>query len=279
MNLRRRVVAVAAATCLTLAGCSGADDPDDSGDPDGPGDGSPSGGASAPADLETYFAAIAHRDPDELESAIALARPGSIAYDYAGYTLAIATASLGEGTTPHRGELSEAGDGFRGCEQVNGEESCVTWSDVEVVDGQLVDFTIDGERLDDRLSTGDGEPVSSGTLAEATLLYTYQSVQSGALYVLAELTTAEAPVSLDLGDVTYRGDAGLDLHALDILGPTELEAGSTATIALVFPSGETGGVAGVTLHGDDPATEEELELATPRCHGDPADRTCTQAAA
>jgi major membrane immunogen (membrane-anchored lipoprotein) len=258
-HVRRYAVAVAAIASLTLAGCgdedaapSGSDSPSASAD----------GGLPSAADLQTYFAAIASRDPDQLEEALPLAGPGSIAEVYAGYNLAIATASLDGGQAPAQGEVSEVDGGYQGCEPDGAEESCVTWADLEGADGKLVDFTVDGEELDDRLKSGDGEVVESGGLGTAELLYAYQSVQSGALFVLAEVSSNGEDVGLANGEGAYSDSAGGEILATSTLGPSELAGDSQATIALIFQGAELGGSVTIPLYSADYQTHEELRLET-----------------
>ncbi len=255
----RAAAAAVVAACLVLTGCGDSDDKPDSGT-----DGAGQGSDALPSDdeLTAYFSAIASRDADQLEAAVSLAEPGSIAHTYAGYSLAVAHASLDGGAPAPSGELAEIDDGYRGCEQVDGGESCVTWSDLEGADGKLVSFTIDGESLDERLTSGTGETVESGGLVSAELLYAYRSVQSEDLFILAEVHSDAEAVSIAGSEATYLDETGQEVSAERTFGAVQLPADSDATVAVVFDGAAPGGVLTVPVYSEDFATEELLEIET-----------------
>ena len=253
----RRATVACLMLLLVVSGC--ADEPDATG---GPGDSAAAAELPSDQDLEAYFEAVATRDPEKLEKAEALAQPGSIAHTYAGYLLAVARAVTDGGQTPASGELTEVEGGYQGREQLDGGESCVTWADLEGADGKLVDFTIDGESLDNRLVAGGGQRVESGRLASAELLYAYESVQSGKLFVLAEIASNDEPIAIGSLDATYEDPAQGELGALEGLGPSTLGAASSATVAVIFAGARGGGPVTLPILTEDFAVTEELTLPT-----------------
>lgn len=253
-----RVVALLAALALAgaaLTSCGG-DDPVASASA-GPADNQELPPA---ADVRAYFAAVASYDPQLLKDATEDTEPGSPAASYAGYLAAYAQAAIDGGSPVPGAEVRATSDGYKACGGTGGPQDCVEWADFEGHGGKLVDFTTNGERLDDRLVAGDGTPVSAGALAQVTMDYAYQSVQSGDLFVVVDVhATDDVTVLSDAA--TYRRPAGSPLHADRYVGRTGAPAGDAATVVLVFAQAEVGGTVDLTLVGADQHSET-VQLAT-----------------
>lgn len=212
------------------------------------------------AELQAYFAAVASYDPDRLEEALASTEPGSIAASYAGYLQALAQAYVDSGRPVPGADIEPAeGGGFSACGGTGRADDCVVWSDFEGRDGKLVDFTIDDQDLAPRISTGAATSVPAGSLGDVEIAYAYQSVQSGDLFVVVEVT-GEQDVTIRSGRATYGLD-GSRVTASRYVGPTGTAAAGTATVVIVFPQVALGGVVTLELVGPDQLSES-VELAT-----------------
>ncbi|MBU1801465.1 MAG: hypothetical protein KKA97_04340 [Actinobacteria bacterium] len=212
-------------------------------------------------DLEAYFSAVSTYDVGDLQSAMELTEPGSIAEAYVGYILGSANAAIDGGLPIEGTEPDKVDGGYESC-PTEVEDDCVTWADVEGRDGKVVTFTVNGEELDERLSAGSGREVAAGDLAAMTLMYAYQSVQSDALFVVAEVTSNDAPVTIATYDATYRSPTGRQSTAAQSAGPSDLAADSTATVVVAFPNAEPGGTASVSFFSEDFMTEAVAALET-----------------
>lgn len=214
-------------------------------------------------DLQEYFDAAAGYDVAQLEEARALAEPGSIAEAYVGYLAASMTAYVDGGAPGLEGTTAEReGDGYEFCPDPTDDDTCLLFENIEGRDGKIVNFTINGESLDERLSVGSKKPARAGELGSARLLYAYQSVQSGALFVIAEVRSGQEPVTVASYEATYRSPKGRQSKATEFQGPSDLGADSTANISLAFPGAEPGGTATLKFFSDDFMTEKVVELKT-----------------
>jgi hypothetical protein len=274
--LTRGTVAIGAAVfALVLAGCSGDEAKPASGDDDSvaqvdPDPSTPPAETSSEPvdtdlpsddDIEAYFNAVSTYDVGDLKHAMKLSEPGSIAEAYAGYFLGAANASI-DGGYPLAGDLPIKVDGgYKACTG-KGEDACVTWADVEGRDGKIVNFTINGKELGPRISAGTGKSVDAGSLGQVKLLYAYQSVQSGGMFVVAEVRSGAAPITIGSYQATYRSREGRQSTAAETTGPTELAAKSLATIVLSFPNAEPGGTVTIPMFSEDFMTDGQAVLKT-----------------
>jgi hypothetical protein len=216
------------------------------------------------ADLEAYFAAVASYDPDLLAAARESTEPGSNADHYAGYLIDFTTAAI-EGDRPiASADVEPVDGGFKACGGTGDPTSCVTWADLEVVDGALVDFTIDGESLDDRLVAGDGSTIPANDLGTVEFLYAYLSPQSGTQFVLARVTAGDEPVGIGGHQATYLSADGTTLQSAGAWGLGQVEPGTEATVVLPFENATASGVATVSLfrRGDPHGVPVELDTAS-----------------
>jgi hypothetical protein len=253
-----RIAALVAALVLSgpaLTACGG-DDPV-SATADGP---SADQALPPAADVEAYFAAVASYDPALLENAVDDTEPGSVAAAYAGYLAALSQAAIDSGDPVPGAEITATADGFKACGGTGGPADCVEWAGFQGHGGKLIDFTINGTSLDDRIVAGDGTPQSAGGLATVTMDYAYQSVQSDDLFVVVEVDATE-DVTIRSEAATYRPADGPQVHTSRYVGRTGAPAGSTATVVLVFSQMAVGGTVDLTLVSADQHSEA-VQLAT-----------------
>ena len=271
--------ALVVAGLLTLAACGG--DPKvrpATGDDSAPRvSGSPSSDSASSAapteadpdlpsddDLHAYFDALSTANVEALEEAAELAEKGSAAEAYAGYTLAYVNASLDGGTYSEGSPVEETEGGYRSCTDPAVDSTCIEWANVEGRGGKVVSFTANDEPVRDRIVVGTGEPVRAGSLASVTLLYAYQSIVSPNLYVVVSVKAGSSPVTAATDDATFRGADGRQLKVNDEygLGPTDLDADSSATMVMAFPQAKLGGSATFSVLSGDSMTDEPVVIAT-----------------
>jgi hypothetical protein len=213
-------------------------------------------------DVESYFNAIVSADLDQLGEASSLVAPGSIADAYLKYHLAGANAAIDGGSPDEPSDLEKVEGGYKTCDDPDDPDDCVTWSDLESVDGKLAKFAVNGKDLTDRISVGDGSTAKAGELGTVEFLVAYQSVQSGDLFVLASVTSGDEPVTLNSGSATYRGPDKRQSQASSYYGPDSLAADSTATLGLIFTSAKPGGEATLTFNSEDFSRSNDAKIKT-----------------
>lgn len=222
-----------------LAGCGG-DDPE------------PDPGLPSRDQLDSYFAAVASYDPERLTAAAKIAEPGSVAETYVLYLRALADAHVDGGTALDGVGVQRRGEEYRACTG-KGDDSCVTWADIEGAGGKLTGFTVNDADIDDLLVTGDDE-TSDGPLADVSMLYAYKSPQSGTLFVLADVTTTDLAVEIGTSTATYDVPGGASTRGLVSGGPVRAGVGADVTALMAFPLSDLGGTASfdLTSPGADP---------------------------
>ena len=253
-----RIVALVAALVLSgpaLTSCGGDD-------PVSPATDGPSADQALPpaADVEAYFAAVASYDPALLANAVDDTEPGSVAAMYAGYLTELSQAAIDGGDPVPGAEITATADGYKACGGNGGPQDCVEWAGFQGHGGKLIDFTINGTSLDDRLVAGDGSPESAGGLATVTMDYAYQSVQSDDLFVVVEVDATE-DVTIRSDAATYQPPDGSKVGPDRYVGRTGAPGGSTATVVLVFSQMQVGGTVDLSLVSADQASET-VQLAT-----------------
>jgi hypothetical protein len=255
--LRRALPTLVLATAVLLGGCGS----------DGGSDGS-SDAASDPtpelsdAALEAYFEAVASYDPDLLADARESAEPDSNADHYAGYLQAFATAAADGGSPIDPSEVEQVEGGFRACGGTGEPPQCVTWADIETADGALVDFTVDGQSLDDILVAGDGSVTDGEDVATVEFLYSYKSPQSGTQFVAALVEAGDAAVQIGGDTADYQDPDGSDYPSAGAWGPSSVAAGESATVVLPFENAPVGGTASLPLSVDGGAAPVVVTIET-----------------
>jgi len=214
--------------------------------------------------LHSYFDALSTTNVEALEEAAELAEKGSAAEAYAGYTLAYVNASLDGGTYSEGSPVEEADGRYRSCTDPADDSTCIEWANIEGRGGKVVSFTANDQPVRDRIVVGSGEPVRAGSLASVTLLYAYQSIVSPNLYVVVNVKSGSSPVTVATYDATFRGADGRQLQVVAEygLGPTDLDADSSATMVMAFPEAKLGGSATFSVLSDDLMTDEPVVIAT-----------------
>lgn len=263
MKMHRARLIAAVAVLMTLATGALTSCGSDS-DPDPKASASPS--ISEPIDalpsdtqVEAYFAAVASYDPDLLSATQEVTAPDSIAATYAAYLLELSRAAIDSGDPVPGAEIEGVSGGFRACGGTGSADECVVWADFQGVSGKLADFTVNDTDLGPRLVAGDDPAVPAGSLGDVQLEFAYQSVQSQDLFVVVRVR-ADEDVTILSDRASYLG-ADETLTPTRFIGPTGTPAGSTATVAIVFPQVAVGGVVTLDLVG--PAQHREsVQLTT-----------------
>lgn len=111
---------------------------------------------------------------------------------------------------------------------------------------KATDFLVDETHPGPRLAIGDGSVVESNDVT-AEFLSAYRSITGDILFIIVQVETREESAELNIYSATYRGPDGEQRQAAEAMGPFEIGAESTASIALSFPEAEPGGT--VTLDG------------------------------
>jgi hypothetical protein len=195
-------------------------------------------GAPNGFDPLAYFSALFSADPDEIATLQSLTAPGSPAEAYALYQLAFAQtiATFGGEVGPSYVYLTP--DGVLLCVT---EGTCVYATDLTVVEGELVDFAVDGNEIAPRLGRP-GQPVTVGP-ATARVGAAYRAVTGNdALRVYVELSSA-ADATFELSNAVYVDPDG-NLVPVDretSIGAVDGTARDPVTVALDFPSADPGG--------------------------------------
>lgn len=199
--------------------------------------------------VKQYTDAIAtDSDPDTVRGAQKLAAPGSPAFVYAGALANVDEAAL-DGGSPYPDEQTEAAgpSSVKTCQTPGDAKTCVVFADFKVDPaGKIVDLTVNGKRISDRLTAGNGSKVSSNGVS-ATFLTAYKSIQSNSLFVTLKIQTGPQAVTANLYSATYRGPDGKQRQATNASGAVQIDANSNTIVAMGFASVAPGGT--VTLDG------------------------------
>lgn len=204
----------------------------------GPAVADPSDGTVAAFDPLVYFDTLFSGDAAAIATLQATTAPGSPAEAYALYQLEFA-----ETIIQFEGEIETSyvyltPDGVLVCVTA---ETCVTATDLDVVDGLLADFSIDGEPIAPRL----GRPGPAVTVGPATVQprAAYRAVTGAdALRVYLELSATEDLV-FELSNAVYVGADGA-LTPVDretSIGAVDGTVREQLSIALDFPAADPGG--------------------------------------
>ena len=226
----------AAALAVVLAVVPSCSSDDDSGAGSADGSGADSSSAlPSDAELQSYFGAVASYDVDALEAAEPIAADDSPALDYLHYQEAYAASSEAGGNPLPSAEAEPTDDGFEACLDAGEGEECATWADLEGADGKLVDFTVDGRDLDhELLPLSEQPPISPDGLLTLQPTWAYRSAAQQVLFVLADVTAADAAVELVPESAVYIEEVTQLTGANDVRGPRTVQPGDTQTVILAF---------------------------------------------
>ena len=197
------------------------------------------GADTAPAfDPLAYFDTLFSGDPTEIATLQSTTAEGSPAEAYALFQLAFAQAItlFGGDVEPSHVYLTE--DGVLLCLMPG---DCVYATDLEVVDGQLANFTVDGNEIAPRLGRP-GQPTTAGP-ATARVQAAYRAVTgSDALRVFVELSSS-SDATFEMSNAVYVDSDG-NLIPVDrdtSIGAIDGTARDPVTVALDFPGADPGG--------------------------------------
>ena len=185
-----------------------------------------------------YFDTLFSADADQIATLQSMTATGSPAEAYALYQLAFAQslAAFGGEVEPSHVYLTE--DGVLVCVMP---DSCVYAADLEVIDGQLANFTVDGEEIAPRLGRP-GQPTTVGPVS-ARIQAAYRAV-TGAdnLRVYVELSST-SDATFEMSNAVYVDSDG-NLIPVDrdtSIGAIDGTARDPVLLALDFPGADPGG--------------------------------------
>ncbi len=186
-----------------------------------------------------YFDALFSGDSAEIATLQTQTAAGSPAEAYALYQLAFADAIAAFGGQIETSHVYLTSDGVLLCVEPG---SCVYVTDLEVIDGQLADFTVDGQEIAPRL----GRPGQAVTVGPATarVKAAYRAVTGGgdALRVYVEVSST-ADATFELSNAVYVDGEG-NLTPVDretSIGAVDGTARQPVSLALDFPGADPGG--------------------------------------
>lgn len=213
-------------------------------------------------EIDDFFKAIAKSDTDSLRSAASeLAASDSFAEGYATHLANVTEADLDAGYSTEPSEYKKSSDGYQSCsEDLEGEEVCTEYTDLETQGGKLASFSVNGTPLEERLTLGDGSSVNAGELAKVELLSAYKSGR-GDLFVVMKIDSRGEEVSPYVNQATYRAPNGRqstassDSSYIDGLAPD-----SSATMYAIFPRAEVGGEVTLTVATTDTYEESTAKI-------------------
>lgn len=225
----------------------------------------PSTDRKAPSeqDFTAYFDGIASLKISDLEEAIELAAPGSLAEAYATYQKGLTQSAI-DGGTPFQDTVSsvkEVDGGYEYC--VTGATSqCFTNTEITAKDGKIASFSINGKPLKGRLQIGNGKATAvSGLDAKATFIAAYEATSGDTLVVIFSMKTGPS-TSMSGIQGSYRSPEGRQSSAGMMNGPFELGRDSLANYALYFPNADLGGDITVSMWDQGSPTEGTVTLHT-----------------
>lgn len=227
----------------------------------GEGEAAEEGETDADEAIEAYVNGVASARPSVARDALDYAAPGSVAHTYLQHQANLFEAALDGGIEYGSSTVDATSDGYQMCDPFDATE-CNEFTYFEVVDDKVADFLVDGVSPGPRLAVGDGSVVDSASVS-AEFLTAYLSISGETLFVTVKVETGEERTELNIYSATYRGPDGRQREAADAMGPFEIGAESTATIALVFPEAEPGGTVTLDGHvGGDYTATVELQVQT-----------------
>ncbi|WP_276968281.1 hypothetical protein [Desertimonas flava] len=194
-------------------------------------------------DSLSFFHGVFSADPEQTAAAIELTQPGSPAEAYARFQNLFVTVAAEYGVEISAGSVFLTTDAVRVCVTAS---ECSEISDIEVADGQVVSFAVDGNQIGGRLATM-GETVVAATTA-FRLAVAYQTVTGEQLAAYVELASEQGDV-IDLQTAVYVGADGSQIpvavgRSLG-LDTTKLKGNQMAYLA--FPGAAPGGEIHVTV--------------------------------
>ena len=214
---------------------------------------SSSSSTSAPAvsssSAKTFLDALQSRSsPDKMRRGLSSAAPASPAFVYLTHFANQVEADVDGGNGRRDGRvIASGGDSYKVCNDLYDDKACADVAGFKVdASGKVVDFTVNGEAIAPRLTTGNGQAVSAGD-AKFTFLSAYSSVTSPGLTIVIKVETGKSLLNINTYSASYRGPDGKQRKANEAGGPHTVDANSNALIYVGVPEVKPGGK--VTLEG------------------------------
>lgn len=211
-------------------------------------------------DVVAYFEDQNTGEIDDYGKALAAAAPGSLAYAYTFHQQQLDQAYLDEGSEIESGKVTEDDGVVTVCVGEAKDEECYKYADIEAKDGKVASFTVDGRKLNDRISLGDGVAVSAGPYGSVRFLSAYKSAGND-LFVVIEVKTKKEKAQFQAYEATYRSPSGRQAKASagtsDFVIPD-----STTNQALIFPNAQPGGVVTMEVVDEDYSNPKTVVIKT-----------------
>jgi hypothetical protein len=233
-----------------LASCGGAPPPS----------GEPTLAAEHSAQLRGYFEALASMQPARLQRAVEQATPGSAARKYAAFQGDLAAARRDDGVAPGRARVVHTARGYDICGPGPGRRRCSQFTGMDLRDGRISGFDVDGEGIADNLSVGSGEPQDLDAGGSVEFLSSYLQPSTGDYWVVFRVRATAAPIRLDLARARYARVGGRVLAPVTRSQQREVTPGTAFTAVLAFAEADIGGTVELRLRVG--ATEQPVDLGT-----------------
>jgi hypothetical protein len=253
---------VALSAVAVLAGCAGTPaSPNDSGPvtvaPASPG----ASDLPSKSTLHTYFDAIANATISSYDKALKVAAPGSPAAGFVIYLRAAADAVVGSGQevdAANARALVKDG-GFWFCNGGGSSRTCFRYTDITGADGKVVDFSVNGKPIADRVALGTGTPVRLAAVdAHAAFVVAFESSAGDNLFVAVRVESGTQP--LETVEAAYRTASGKVVESARMSGPSQLRGGDKGSYVFAFPGARIGGTLSLTVHGSSEVATASLPV-------------------
>jgi len=198
------------------------------------------------ATLRVYFNGVAEDTVSSLAKAQAAALPGSAAAGYVTYLGAAARAVTDSGSeaTGPGASAEERNGGYRFCNGKDSAENCYRYTDITGADGKVVDFSVNGKPVGDRIAVGTGSPSpATGVDGRAQFVAAFEATASDDLFVAVRI---EATGELSEVHATY-DVSGSPSPSSRMAGPRTVRAGATGSYVFAFPKAALGGTLTLTM--------------------------------
>lgn len=230
-------------------------EPEPESEPESEPEGSVGGGVA-----EEYVTALASGDLDEMRDAIDLTAEDSVARTYMRFQRSLHEADQAQGMGSYRQDMTELSDGYELCfedDYDDSTEECVTFADFETdSDGMLAQFTVNGERLGERLVSG-GQTDSVGD-NEVRLIGGYHSVQSDTFNIAVRVDSGSEPWDIFASSAEYVTPDGRQIMVTYAVEPTNYQPNARQILTMQFDNAEPGGRLIIPASSPDYMSDGEL---------------------
>jgi hypothetical protein len=202
------------------------------------------------ATVHAYFDGVASGALSGYEDAKSDALPGSPADRYLTYLRAAAEAVRDSGTeVSPSGVSAEVDDGaYRFCNGSGSDQVCYRYTDITGAAGKVVDFSVNGRPVAERLAVGSGSPVpASGVDGAATFVAAFERTEGDELFVAVRVEAGAADLSGV--EATYATASEAPAASTRMSGARAVAAGSAGNYVFAFADAHLGGTLSLALHG------------------------------